>query len=324
MSARTRRILPGMHGVLLVDKPQDHTSHDVVARVRRASGFVRCGHAGTLDPMATGVLPILLGDATRVSDWLMEHDKEYEFTLRFGVVTDTCDAWGRTLEERPVPALGEKDVADLVARFTGEQSQVPPMYSAVKVGGRRLHEEARRGRDVERPARTVSIYAIDVLAWETPFLRLRISCSKGTYIRSLAHDMGQALGCGACVTELRRLRAGTFRVEDAAPLEAVLNPEAIAARLIPIARALPDFGRVVLDAASIAALADGRAVEASGTNEEGTVFLMDAAGRTLALAMREGDRFRPLRVFAGALSENKEEKGTCNSADICQNPVSGG
>lgn len=328
MSARIRRSLPGMHGILLVDKPQNHTSHDVVARVRKAAGFARCGHAGTLDPMATGVLPVLLGDATRLSEWLMDHDKEYEFTVCFGRTTDTYDAWGRTLAEQPVPPMDEQDVAALAARFTGPQMQVPPMYSALKVNGKKLHDEARRGHEVPRAARPVTIHAMEVIEWAPPCLRLRVACSKGTYVRTLAHDMGQAAGCGACITELRRVRVGHFHVQDASKLEDVLSADEIARRLISLPDALPQFARIPIDAESAARIADGCAIAPAIGNsflKEGEpVFLMDDDGRALALAEYQKDWLRPLRVFAGALSENKMQKDTCNFAGLHQNPFSGG
>lgn len=326
MSIRRRQDRPNVHGVLLVDKPQSYTSHDVVARIRKIAGFVRCGHAGTLDPMATGVLPVLLGDATRLSQWLIQHDKEYEFTLEFGRTTDTYDAQGRTLQEHPVPPMDDTAVRAFVARFTGPQMQIPPMYSAIKVGGKKLHEEARKGREVNRPARPVSIHSLQVLAWHPPFLQLRATCSKGTYIRTLVHDIGQAVGCGACVTHLRRIRVGSFYVQNAVALDEIVSLNTITPRLISLPDALVHFQRIPLDADNAADIANGRAIATVSTSlEEGAcVFLLDPQGRALALATYEQSQLRPQCVFASVSFENKRKKDSCNFASFHQNPLSGG
>ncbi len=339
MSPRARRIDPRLHGVLLVDKPAGHTSHDVVARVRRAAGFVRCGHAGTLDPMATGVLPVLLGDATRISDQLMNHDKQYRFTLRFGQTTDTMDAEGRLLEERPVPEMSEARLRELISAFSGPQQQTAPMYSAVKIDGQPLHRAARRGQEVERPVRSVVIHAFELEDWTSPFLTATVHCSKGTYVRVLAHDLGAAAGCGAHVTALRRLRCGEFRVERALPLDAVLamGEDQIGGRLIPLREALASLVAVELtpeqakdvwcgrDTGGIednsAGIGDNSGVvgDNSAPSAEVPVVLTDACGRGLALAVRRGDHWHPIRVFPGSF-----EKTTCNSSSFHQNPVTGG
>ena len=326
MSARRRQYLPGVHGVLLVDKPQGYTSHDVVARIRKIAGFVRCGHAGTLDPMATGVLPVLLGDATRLSQWLIQHDKEYEFTLEFGRTTDTYDAQGRTLQEYPVPSMDDAALIALAARFTGPQMQIPPMYSAIKVGGKKLHKEARKGHEVNRSARPVTIDSLQVLAWHPPFLQLRATCSKGTYIRTLAHDMGQVVGCGACVTQLRRIRVGSFHVQNAVALEEIVSLETITPRLISLPDALVQFQRISLDADHAACIANGRTIAmASASLQEGAcVFLLDPQGRALALATYEQNQLRPQCVFASVSLENKRKKDSCNFASFHQKPLSGG
>ena len=324
MSPRARRIDARMHGVLLVDKPAAHTSHDVVARVRRAAGFVRCGHAGTLDPMATGVLPVLLGDATRLSDCLMNHDKVYAFTLRFGQTTDTQDAEGRVLEERPVPELSRDRVLELLAAFTGPQRQVVPMYSAVKVDGRPLHRAARRGQEVERPERDIVVHSLELVSWESPDLAAVVACTKGTYVRQLAHDLGLAAGCGAHVTALRRLRSGPFDVARALPLPDILalDEDRLAAALIPLREALAGWPSVRVTLEQEPALRNGQelpAADGQPADEGRAVVLVDAGGRALALAERHGDRWRPTRVFPGSF-----EKTTCISASFHQNPVTGG
>lgn len=327
MSPRARRIDARMHGVLLVDKPAGHTSHDVVARVRRAAGFVRCGHAGTLDPMATGVLPVLLGDATRLSDCLMNHDKTYAFSLRFGQTTDTQDAEGRVLEERPVPELSGDRIRELLAGFTGAQRQVVPMFSAVKVDGRPLHRAARRGQDVARPEREVTIFSLELVSWESPVLSAVVRCSKGTYVRQLAHDLGEAVGCGAHVTALRRVRSGAFDVTHALPLADVLSfdEERLSAALLPLREALADWSAVVIPPEQERPLRDGQDLPVSigdatpAVEDLRAVVLVDDAGRALALAERRDDRWHPTRVFPGSF-----EKTTCISASFHQNPVSGG
>ena len=210
-------------GILIVDKPEGWTSMDVCAKLRGMFHEKRVGHAGTLDPMATGVLPVFIGRATRAVQYAAESDKEYIAGLKLGVVTNTQDTTGEILEERPVDVTRDQLLAVLEA-FHGWIRQVPPMYSAIKVNGKKLYELARKGREVEREPRTIHINALGILS-ETPpegadYL-LRVVCSKGTYVRTLCHDIGQALGCGGCMASLRRTRAAGFTLEDSVTLEAV-------------------------------------------------------------------------------------------------------
>ena len=210
-------------GILVIDKPAGWTSMDVCAKLRGVFHEKRVGHAGTLDPMATGVLPVFIGRATRAVQYAAESDKEYIAGLKLGVVTNTQDTTGEILEERPVDVTRDQLLAVLEA-FHGWIRQVPPMYSAIKVNGKKLYELARKGREVEREPRTVAIRALELLD-ETPpegadYL-LRVVCSKGTYVRTLCHDIGQALGCGGCMASLRRTRAAGFTLEDSVTLEAV-------------------------------------------------------------------------------------------------------
>jgi len=207
-----------INGILNIDKPAGLTSHDVVQRVRRLSHQKRVGHAGTLDPMATGVLLLCLGRATRVVRFLQDMPKLYRATIRFGVETDTYDADGRIVARQPVPPLSEAQIITAFGRFTGEIEQVPPMYSALKRNGQPLYKLARAGRVVERPPRRVTIYALTLLQWRPPDLTLTVRCSAGTYIRSLAHDLGEVFGCGAHLIVLDREAVGTFRREDAVAL----------------------------------------------------------------------------------------------------------
>ena len=207
------------NGVLVIDKPQDWTSHDVVAKVRRLLHERRTGHGGTLDPMATGILPIFVGRATRAVEFAMEGEKEYVAGLRLGVVTDTQDITGTVLAEQSVRDM-HQDLLQVLDQFRGEILQVPPMYSAIKVKGQKLYELARRGQEVERRPRTVTIHSLALEEQESQrdFV-LRVRCSKGTYVRTLCHDIGQALGCGGTLYALRRILAGGFTQADAVSLE---------------------------------------------------------------------------------------------------------
>ena len=209
-------------GIIIIDKPAGWTSMDVCAKLRGMFHEKRVGHAGTLDPMATGVLPVFVGRATRAVEFAADSDKEYIAGLKLGVVTNTQDITGEVLEERPVDVTGEQLRAAL-ARFTGDIEQVPPMYSAVKINGKKLYELARKGREVERRPRSVAIRTLELLGWPEAGedFTLRVACSKGTYVRTLCHDIGQTLGCGGCMSALRRVKAAGFTLEDSVALEAV-------------------------------------------------------------------------------------------------------
>jgi len=222
-------------GALLVDKPPGPTSHDVVDRVRRRFGIRKVGHAGTLDPNATGLLVLLLGRGTRLSEKLMAADKVYEGTLKLGETTDTYDADGVVTATAPVPPLTLEDLNAAAAAFEGDLMQAPPMVSAAKVGGVPLYKLARKGLEVERKPRLVHVYSFRCSAYQEPLATFRVKCTKGTYVRSLVHDLGQKLGCGAYLATLRRLASGPLKVEDALPLETVLalSPAELQKRVIP-------------------------------------------------------------------------------------------
>ena len=209
------------NGIIIIDKPADWTSMDVCAKLRGILKEKKIGHAGTLDPMATGVLPVFVGSATRAVEFAEKGDKEYVATLRLGLVTNTQDTTGETLEEHPV-TVTEEDLKAILPRFTGEIDQIPPMFSAIKINGKKLYELARSGKEVERKARRITIREMEVLekVSECEYL-VRIRCSKGTYIRTLCHDIGAALGCGAAMSALRRTMACGFTAEDAVTLEVV-------------------------------------------------------------------------------------------------------
>ena len=214
-----------MNGIVIVDKPQGWTSQDVTARLRRVFNTRRIGHGGTLDPMATGVLPVFVGRATRGVEFFEHAEKTYETVLRLGLCTDTEDITGTILEEKPV-ALTEAEVLAILPQFRGEILQVPPMYSALKVNGQKLCDLARKGREVERQSRPITIHELTFLGMEGSDVRLRVRCSKGTYIRTLCKDIGAALGCGGCMAALRRVSAGEYTIEESVPLQTLLETEA--------------------------------------------------------------------------------------------------
>ena len=213
-----------MNGIVIVDKPQGWTSQDVTARLRRVYATRRIGHGGTLDPMATGVLPVFVGRATRGVEFFEHAEKTYDTVLLLGRTTDTQDVTGATLAEKPVH-LSPADIENVLPRFRGDILQVPPMYSALKVNGKKLYELARKGQEVERQPRPITVFELTNLGFDGTRLSLRVRCSKGTYIRTLCQDIGDALGCGGCMEALRRVRAGEYGIEDAVPLEQLLESE---------------------------------------------------------------------------------------------------
>ena len=213
-----------MNGIVIVDKPQDWTSQDVTARLRRVFNTRRIGHGGTLDPMATGVLPVFVGRATRGVEYFEHAEKTYETVLRLGLTTDTEDVWGETIEERPVEFTEEK-LQQVLESFRGEILQIPPMYSALKVNGQKLCDLARKGKEVERKPRPITIQELTLLEVGENTLRLRVKCSKGTYIRTLCKDIGEALGCGGCMAQLRRVTAGEYTIGESVPLQQLLEAE---------------------------------------------------------------------------------------------------
>jgi len=234
-----------MEGVLLVDKPAGLTSHDVVYRLRRKLAMQRIGHAGTLDPMATGLLIMLVGKATRISQYLISLDKVYEGEITLGVTTNSQDAEGEVMETRPVPELTAEQVRSAMQGFLGDQYQTPPMFSAVKIGGVPLYKKARQGEEVAREPRFIRVAAFDLLSCTPPKLTFRLACTKGTYVRTIAHDLGQKLGCGAHLSALRRTASGKFelaRCRTLDEIQALPLPE-IEKLLIPVYEAAPSVVR---------------------------------------------------------------------------------
>lgn len=228
-------------GILLVDKPQGITSHDVVARCRRIFHIKKVGHAGTLDPMATGLLLILIGKATKVSQYLMSLDKSYAGVVKLGEVTDSQDAEGELVAQSPVPDLTEAEVKAQMKTFLGDQYQLPPMFSAKKVKGQPLYKLARKGQTVEREPRVIRISRFNMTGFDLPYIRFEVGSSKGAYVRTLAHDLGERLGCGGHLCELRRTAVGAFSIENADTLDALqeLSPTSLRRRLLPISQAVP-------------------------------------------------------------------------------------
>lgn len=206
-------------GFFVIDKPAGITSHDVVSRVRRILATRKVGHTGTLDPFATGVLPVAVNGGTKVIPFLDEGVKQYEALLRLGIVTDTLDLTGKVLQQADCSHIAQERFTAVMARFTGRISQIPPMFSAIKRGGQPLYKLARQGQEVERQPREVAIYSLELLSFEQPCAKLRVTCSRGTYVRSLADDIGAELGCGASLQELRRISSGAFRLSSAITLD---------------------------------------------------------------------------------------------------------
>lgn len=244
--------MDNINGVVVVNKPQNWTSHDCVAVVRRVIGVKRVGHTGTLDPMATGVLPVCVGTAARINEYLDYDTKTYDCVMKLGIITDTLDIWGEVLEERPVPDMDEAVIAETIMGFTGEISQIPPKYSALKVAGKKLYEYARAGQEVEIKPRKINIKHISVnnIDLENKEISFTVECSKGTYIRSLCADIGEKLGCGACMSGLVRTKTGVFTLDDTVDIEAVkkMSREELVSKLFPTDYPLVQFGRVELSA----------------------------------------------------------------------------
>ena len=250
-----------MDGVIVVDKPQGWTSHDVVAKMRRIANTKKIGHLGTLDPMATGVLPLVVGRATRLAQFYVASDKVYEGTIRFGYATDSYDRDGEPTSPQTDPELDLDELNALFNPFRGVQEQVPPPVSAKKIGGTPAYKLVRQNKPVELKAVQVHVYALDLLGIEGPEVRVRVHCSAGTYLRSIAHDAGQLLGCGAFLSELRRTAAGDFVIDQSRTLEelATLSEEQrLAEALVPAAKLLPQFPNEPVDLTTAGQIRQGR------------------------------------------------------------------
>lgn len=288
-------------GVLVVDKPVGLTSHDVVQIIRRGTGIRRAGHTGTLDPRASGVLVILIGPAVRLSEYVSASDKRYQATIRLGSSTDTYDSEGRITSTADIGDITEEKFNEILQQFVYEMEQVPPPYSAVKVKGKKAYEMARHGQEVDLEPRTVQVYSLEVLEWAPPEAVIDVYCSSGTYVRSLAHDLGKELGTGAHLIGLRRTKSGRFTLRDAVPLRRL--QEAFDAGnwyryLIPAAEALSDWPMVELDADAVELIRHGHRVPAA-EGQTGWARGVSQQGDLVALLEvdEESGEWQPRKVF---------------------------
>ena len=283
-----------MNGIVIVDKPQEWTSQDVTARLRRVFNTRRIGHGGTLDPMATGVLPVFVGRATRGVEFFEHAEKAYETVIRLGLTTDTEDVFGNTLEEKPVSVTEEAFLENL-NRFRGKIQQVPPMYSALKVNGQKLCDLARKGREVERQPREIEIFELTCLEFNGNTARLRVRCSKGTYIRALCKDIGEALGCGGCMQALRRVQAGEYTIGEAVPLQELLDTETPENYLRGVDTMFRNHPEVKLTPNQEKRCRNGNAF--SVNLPEGTYRAYSQSGEFLMLAKVEGGVMSTIKSF---------------------------
>ena len=293
-----------MDGVLNIRKEKGYTSFDVVAKLRGILHMKKIGHTGTLDPEAEGVLPVVLGKATKLVDLLTEKQKTYEALLHLGLETDTQDMTGTVLEEKPVEVT-EEEVRTVIRSFLGEQQQIPPMYSALKVDGKKLYELAREGKTVERKPRAVQFYKIEIKKIKLPYVRFSVTCSKGTYIRTLCHDIGQKLGCGGCMEELLRTRSGNFVWEDSmtlAQVEEAVRNGTIGDRVISIGQVLKDYPEIFCIREGDRLLENGNALAerfVRGEHKEGWVRMCDSQGGFKGIYQWDEvkKRYQPQKMF---------------------------
>ena len=283
-----------MNGIVIIDKPQGWTSQDVTARLRRVFNTRRIGHGGTLDPMATGVLPVFVGRATRGVEFFEHAEKTYETVLRLGITTDTEDITGTVLEEREVNIISAQLEA-VLDRFRGDILQVPPMYSALKVNGQKLCDLARKGREVERKPRPITIHELTLLETGDNTLRLRVRCSKGTYIRTLCKDIGEALGCGGCMAELRRVTAGEYTIEESVPLLQLLEEQEPEKWLRNVDTMFRNYPKVVLTANQEKRCRNGGSFTVSLA--DGTYRAYSKDGEFLMLARTEDGVMSTIKSF---------------------------
>lgn len=283
-----------MDGIVIVDKPQGWTSQDVTARLRRVFGTRRIGHGGTLDPMATGVLPVFVGRATRAVEFFEHAEKTYETVLRLGITTDTEDMTGTVLTEENV-SFTEEQLQETLAAFRGEILQVPPMYSALKVNGQKLCDLARKGKTVARQPRPITIHELTLVERGENTLRLRVRCSKGTYIRTLCKDIGEKLGCGGCMESLRRVAAGEYTVDEAVPLQTLLDTEEPEKYLRDVDTMFRNYPAVTLTANQETRCRNGNAFSVSLA--PGTYRAYSQAGEFLMLAKVDGGVMSTIKSF---------------------------
>lgn len=287
----------GLNGILLVDKPEGWTSHDVIAKLRGVLHERRMGHSGTLDPMATGLLVVFLGRATRGVEFAENHEKEYLATMRLGISTDTQDITGNIINQSD-PACDDNAIAAAVEGFVGEISQIPPMYSAIKVGGQKLYDIARRGGTAERQPRKITIHCLDILGRKNQDIKLRVRCSKGTYIRTLCSDIGDSLGCGAALSALRRTCCGEFKIENAHTIEEIISlaEKGEADKLIlPLDEIFSQYDKIAINAQAEKKCRCGAVF--SMDLPDGTYRLYSESGSFLALSRAEGGMVKTIKSF---------------------------
>ena len=295
-----------MDGVINVNKPAGMTSHDVVSRLRRILNMKKIGHTGTLDPDATGVLPICIGKGTKLSDMLMSSEKQYRAELTLGISTDTQDSSGEVIQRREVKA-DEAEIRRAVESFVGELEQIPPMYSAIKMDGKKLYELAREGKSVEREPRKITIFKIDIqnIDFEEKRIDMIVDCSKGTYIRTLCNDIGEALGCGGHMSALMRTRSGRFDIKDTFTLEEIEKGTADGdfSFVMSLEDVLAEYKKVILAERNAWRVRNGIKVSVAGCVEGEIYRIFDEQGAFLALAKQENGEFSMLRTFFGGVQE---------------------
>ena len=283
-----------MNGIVIVDKPEGWTSQDVVSKLRGVLHTKRIGHGGTLDPMATGVLPVFVGRGTRAVEFFEHAGKCYETVLRFGLTTDTEDISGTVLEEKPV-SVSREDLEAVLEQFRGEIQQIPPMYSALKMNGQKLCDLARKGKEVERKPRTITILKLELLDFTGTTATLRVACSKGTYIRTLCKDIGAALGCGGCMQQLRRVQAGAYTIDEAVPLAALVESENPEGFLRPVDTMFVEYPAVTLTDKQALRCRNGNSF--SIALSDGTYRAYDENGAFLMLAKVESGVMSTIKSF---------------------------
>ncbi|MCI1943923.1 tRNA pseudouridine(55) synthase TruB [Clostridium luticellarii] len=288
-----------MDGILNINKPKGITSFDVVRKIKFFTKSRKVGHAGTLDPIASGVLPVCTGGATKFVDYIMKNDKVYLACMKLGVRTDTYDREGTVMETLDFN-LGERDIENAVLSFQGEIEQLPPMYSAIKVGGKRLYELARQGVEVERKKRKIIIYSIEIMDMKLPYVVFKVKCSKGTYIRSLCHDIGNELNCGAIMWDLKRVSTGNFHISDSIDLEN-LNAENISRYIVPVDDALEQYPQLVIEDAYMKNILNGIPIRnkifLNNVLQDKLYRVYIDKNKFIGLGMRKSFEFKMVKMF---------------------------
>ncbi|MDF1587866.1 MAG: tRNA pseudouridine(55) synthase TruB [Gammaproteobacteria bacterium] len=290
-------------GIIVIDKPTGRSSNHVLQHVKRLFDAKKAGHTGSLDPLATGVLPICLGEATKVSSYLLDADKNYQVTCQLGTVTDSSDSDGNIIDTKPIPKFTEQTLLGLIPQFIGEQDQVPPMFSALKHQGQPLYKLARQGIEIERKARRITIYDIRLLGVTESTFSLEVSCSKGTYIRTLVEDISFALGCGGHVSMLRRIKAAGYDITRALTLEQLERHAqqgllSLDALLLPTEDALPEWPPIIASESQVTALRQGQKISTTSTFDSANVRLFDLNQTFIGLGEMSPDgSVAPKRVF---------------------------